>query len=382
MSRKSSFLACVLLACASLAGPLFAADTIKIGAIFAITGPNAALGGPEAKTLQMLVDDANKAGGVLGRKIELFMMDSQGDADKAVSYAHKLIDENGVLAIIGPSSSGESLKIKSLCDENETILFSCAANAGIVTPVAKWVFKVPQMDAFAAQRIFDTMKPLGITKIAVVTSNSGFGQGGKAALTSLAPSAGITIAIAEEYDKDATDLTSLLTKVKAQNVQAVVNWSTEPAQAIIAKNMKQLGFTVPLFQSHGFANISYVKAAGQAAEGIIFPAGRLLVVDTVPASNPQKPVLVAYRNEYESTFKDPVSTFGGHAWDSFMILTEAIKRANSVDRYKVRDAIEGIKGFPGTAGIFSFSPTDHNGLTIDAFEMITVKNGAFVVYQK
>jgi len=383
MSRKAFPLTCVILACVTLyAGTAWAADTVKIGAIFSVTGPNAPLGGPEAKTLRMLVDDANKNGGLSGHKIELFLMDSQGDADKAVSFARKLIDEDQVLVIVGPSTSGESLKIKSLCDENETILLSCASNAGIVNPVAKWVFKLPQMDAWAAQRIFDTMKKLGISRIGVVTSNSGFGQGGKAALNSLAASNGISIAIGEEYDKDATDLTSVLNKIKAQNVQAVVNWSTEPAQAILAKNMRQLGFDVPLFQSHGWGNISYVQAAGKAAEGIIFPCGRLLVADALAADHPQKKALMAYKTEYESTFKEDVSTFGGHANDAFLIISEAIRKAGSIDRAKIRDAIESIHGLAATAGIFNFSPTDHNGLTSDAFEMLTVKNGQFVIYQK
>jgi branched-chain amino acid transport system substrate-binding protein len=380
MLRKSLslFAFAALMICA---GNAFAADTIKLGAILAVTGPNAPLGGPEAKTLQMIVDDANKAGGILGQKIELTLLDSQGNADKAVSFARKLIDEDKVLAIIGPSTTGESLKIKSLVDESETILFSLSANAGVVNPVAKWVFKTPQMDAFAVTRIFDTMKKLGITKIGVINSNSAFGQGGKAVVTSLAPAAGITILISEEYDKDSTDLTGVLTKVKGQNVQAVVNWSTEPAQAIVAKNMKQIGLDVPLFQSHGFGNISYVKAAGLAAEGIIFPCGRLLMADVLPASHPQKQVLTTYKKAYEAKFGEAVSTFGGHAYDAFLILTEAIKKAGSTDKYKVRDAIEGIKGLAGTGGIFSFSPTDHNGLTIDSFEVLTVKNGEFVLYQ-
>jgi branched-chain amino acid transport system substrate-binding protein len=223
------------------------------------------------------------------------------------------------------------------------------------------------------------MKKMGIARIGVITSNSSFGQGGRAVLIKLAPAAGITIVTAEEYQKDATDLTGVLTKVKGQNVQAVVNWSTEPAQAIVAKNMKQLGFEVPLFQSHGFGNISYVKAAGKAAEGIIFPCGRLLVADVLPASDPQKQVLTSYKKEYEAKFGEDVSTFGGHAYDAFLVLKEAITKAGSVDRARVRDAIEGIKGLAGTAGIFSFSPTDHNGLTIESFEMLTVKNGEFVL---
>jgi branched-chain amino acid transport system substrate-binding protein len=378
--RRRTIFTLVLALGAILAVPSFAADPIRIGAIFAVTGPAANLGLPESRTLQMLVDDANASGGILGRQIELIVKDSQGNAEKAVSFAKQLVEESQVLAIIGPTTSGESMALKGYADQNEQILISCAAAATIVNPVAKWVFKVPQMDSFAAQAIFTTMKKLGLARIGVVVSNTGFGQGGKAQLEKLAPQNGITVAITEVYDSTATDLTAVLAKVKAQDVQAVVNWSVEPAQSLVPKNMRQMGFDVPLFQSHGFGNIAFVTAAGRAAEGIIFPAGRLLVADVLPASHPQKKVLTAYKKAYEGKFREDVSTFGGHAYDAFLILTEGIRKAGGTDKFKVRDAIEGLKGVIGTAGVFNFSPEDHNGLTMDSFEMLTVKNGQFALY--
>jgi branched-chain amino acid transport system substrate-binding protein len=357
-------------------------ETVTFGAILAVTGPAANLGAPEARTLQMLVDAANQAGGIAGRKVQLILKDSQGSPDKAVSFAKQLIEEDHVLAILGPSTSGESLQLKGLCEESETILISCAAAEAIVNPVSKWVFKTPQMDSFAALMIFSTMKKMGISRIGVVVSNTGFGQGGKAQIEKLAPASGISVLGTEVYDKESTDLTSVLTKIRALRPEAVVNWSIEPAQSLVPKNMKQIGFDVPLFQSHGFGNIRYVEAAGKAADGIIFPCGRLLVADALPAGNPQRQTLVAYKKAYETQFKEEVSTFGGHAWDAFSLAAEAVKRAGGTDKYKVRDALEGIKGFVGMSGIFSFSPTDHNGLTIDSFEMLTVKNGDFVPYGK
>ena len=378
MRRRTIFT--VLVLSVFLALPAFAEDTIRIGAIFAVTGPAATLGLPEARTLQMIVDDVNASGGILGKKVELVIKDSQGNAEKAVSFAKQLVEENPVLAIIGPTTSGESMALKGYADQNEQILISCAAAATIVNPVAKWVFKTPQMDSFAAQAIFTTMKKLGISRIGVVVSNTGFGQGGKAQLEKLAPQNGITVAITEVYDSTATDLTAVLAKVKAQDVQAVVNWSVEPAQSLVPKNMKQMGFNVPLFQSHGFGNIAFVAAAGKAADGIMFPAGRLLVADVLPAGHPQKQLLTAYKKAYEAKFREDVSTFGGHAYDAFLILTEAIRKAGRTDKYKVRDAIESLKGVVGTAGVFNFSAEDHNGLTMDSFEMLTVKNGAFAVY--
>ena len=358
-------------------------EPIKIGALFAITGPASFLGAPEEKTIRTMAENINAQGGILGRKIELVVKDTAGSPEKAVSFAKQLIEEEKVLAIIGPSTSGETMQIKGLCEENQMLLISCAAAEVIVNPVAKYVFKTPQKDSQAVTWIYNTMKEKGIGKIAVLSSMDGFGDAGKKQLQDMAAGAGITILAAESYDKGATDLTDVLTKVKSTpGVQAVVNWSIVPAQSIISKNMKQIGFNVPLFQSHGFGNPRYVEQAGVAAEGILFPAGRLLVVDELADNHPQKQLLAAYKKDYETKYKENVSTFGGHAYDALLVVTEGIKKAGSTDRAKVRDAIENIKGLPGTAGIFNFSATDHTGLDLTAFEMLTVKDGKFTIYKK
>jgi len=352
---------------------------IKVGAIFAVSGPASWLGAPEAKTVEMFVDRINAAGGINGHRIKLIVKDSQAKPENALSLAKQLIEEENVLAIIGPSTSGETMAIKDVCQEAKMILISCAAAEDIVNPVASYVFKVPQKDSDAARWIFKTMKEKGISKIAVIVSNDGFGIAGAKQLETIAPEYGITVAISEVYDKQATDLTDVVTKLKGQGIQAVVNWSIVPAQSLVAKNMKQVGLDVPLFQSHGFGNISYARAGGEAANGTLFPCGRLLVANVLPADHPQKALLMEYKKDYESRYNEDVSTFGGHAYDALLVLTEAMKKAGDMDRDKVRDAIENEKGLVGTAGIFNFSPQDHNGLTMDAFEMLTVKNGEFAL---
>ena len=379
----------VMAACLSFLGCKKQAETpakaemppIKVGAIFSVTGPASFLGAPEKRTAETAVDKVNRAGGIDGRMVELIVKDSGGKPENAISMAKQLIDEDKVLAIIGPSTSGETMAIKNICQEGKTILLSCAAAEDIVNPVASYVFKTPQKDSDAARRIFETMKAKGISKVGVIVSNAGFGMAGKAQLEKLAPDSGITIAISEVYDKQDTDLTGVLTKVKGQNVQAVINWSIVPAQGLVAKNMKQIGLDVPLFQSHGFGNIKYVQAGGEAANGTIFPCGRLLVADVLPDDHPQKAVLLEYKNDYEGRYEEDASTFGGHAYDALLILFEAIRKAGSTDPETVRASIETLKGVVGTGGIFNFSPEDHNGLGMDAFEMLTVKDGKFAVYE-
>jgi branched-chain amino acid transport system substrate-binding protein len=379
MRRVGTVILGVLLA-AAMALPAAAAETIKIGAILSVTGPAAFLGAPEAKTLEMLVAETNKKGGIQGRKVELIVKDSGASPEKAFSFAKQLIEEQKVFAIIGPSTSGESLKIKSLAEESKTILMSCAAAEEIVIPVAKWVFKTPQKDRDVVIRIFQQMNKMKISKIGVLSSNTGFGKGGKGIIENLAPQHGITIVANEVYDKAASDLTAEVTKVKAANAEAIVNWSIEPAQAIAIKNARQIGFKGPIFLSHGFGNIKYVDAAGEAAEGVLFPAGRLLVADQLPKNNPQRDLLLKYKKDYAAYCSgEECSTFGGHAFDAFIILQKGIEKAGSTDKEKVRDAIENLKGIVGTAGIFNFSPPDHNGLGLDALEMLTVKNGKFAI---
>lgn len=358
------------------------AETIKIGAILAVTGPASFLGGPEARTLEMLVDEVNRGGGINANKIELIIKDSGANPEKAISFAKQLIEEEKVVAVIGPSTSGETMKVKKIFEEGATPLLSCAAAEVIVIPVAKYVFKTPQKDSYAAQKIFQTMKDMGISKIAVLAGNTGFGKAGKGQLLKIAPTMGIEVVATEVYDKQSNDLSAVIAKIKANpDVQAVVNWSIVPAQAIVAKNMRQAGWDIPLFQSHGFGNIKYVESAGAAAEGIIFPAGRLLVADKLAADHPQKELLTKYIDDYESAFDEKASTFGGHAYDAFVILKAAIEKAGP-DKAKIRDEIEKLQNLPGTGGVFSFSAEDHNGLDIGSFEMITVKDGAFVPYQK
>jgi branched-chain amino acid transport system substrate-binding protein len=366
----------------ALAAPAAAAqDVVKVGALLAVTGPASFLGAPEARTLEMLVADLNARGGVAGRKVQLVVKDTAGSPEKAISFAKQLIDEEQVFAIIGPATSGETLAVKAIAEEGKTLLLSCAAAEAIVNPVGRYVFKTAQKDSHAIVKVFQQMRKAGLTRIGVLSSNTGFGKAGREAIAKLAPEHGVQIVVDEVYDKAATDLTAEVTKVKAANVQAILNWSIEPAQAIVIKNARQIGMTVPIFQSHGFANIQYVKAAGAAAEGVVFPASRIVVAEALPEKHPQKAVLVSYKRAYETRYQEDASAFGGYAHDAFAALVKAIAEVGP-DREKVRSAIENMKGFVGTSGVFSFSPADHNGLDVEAFEMVTVKDGRFVLLAK
>ena len=349
-------------------------DPIKIGAIFATTGPAAALGQPEADTAEMVEKMVNDAGGIDGRPLEIIIRDTKGEETEALAAIKELIEKEGVLAIVGPTRSGTTLGIIDAIEKAEVPLVSCAAASKITTPVKKWVFKTPQTDAHAVEAIYGYLNDQGISKIAVITASSGFGVAGLEQLKSQAEAAGIEIVTAEEFQDSDTDMTAQLTRIKNGDAQGVICWGIGPPPSLITKQMAQIQLDIPIFQSHGVANKRFIEGAGDAAEGVILPAGKLLVVDQLPDSEPQKAVLAAYKKAYEEAFEKDVDTFGGHAWDALQMIINGIREGGD-DRAAIRDAIESTTGFVGTGGVFNYSADDHYGLTADAFVMIKIVDG-------
>ncbi len=353
----------------------------KIGAILSVTGKASFLGDPQKKTLEMLEKELNAKGGIDGVPIKIIIEDDAGDEQKTTMAASKLIDRDNVLAIIGPSRTGNSLAIKDMMAAKKVPLISFASAEIITNPSNPYVFKDAPNDSFVAEQILMDMQAKGLTNLGMLYDNTSFGQEGFKQISAAANKYGVTVAIAEAYQPAATeaDIQTLLTKIKANGkVQAVLNWSILPAQSIVPRVMNNLGMDKMVkYQSHGFANIKYVKDAGPAADGTLFPASRVLIADLLAKDNPQKTAVTTYKKMYEEAYKEELSTFGGHAWDGFHMIVKALE-ISGADREKLRDAIEQTSGLAGTAGVFNFSDKDHSGLTVDALEMIAVKDGKFV----
>ena len=359
-----------------------AADPIKIGSILSVTGPAAFLGDPELKTLQLYVEDINKKGGVLGRQLQLVHYDDGSDANKANGFAKRLIDDDKVDLIVGGTTTGSTMSTVPLVERAGVPFISLAGAVVIIEPVKKWVFKTPHTDRMAAEKVFEDMKKRGITKVALFSETSGFGQSGKKETEAVAGKYGITLVANETYGPKDTDMSPQLTKIKnAAGVQGVFIFGLGQGPAIATKNYKQLGITLPLYHAHGVASEEFIKLAGPAAEGVRLPAAALLVADKLDAKDPQKPVVTAYTKAFQEKWKTDVSSFGGHAYDGLMIAVEAIKRAKSTDKAAVRDAIEATKGYVGTGGVVNMSPTDHMGLDLSAFRMLEIKNGDWTLTQ-
>ena len=359
-----------------------AADPIKIGSVLSVTGPAAFLGDPELKTLQLYVADINKKGGVLGRQLELVHYDDGSDANKANGFAKRLLDDDKVDVLIGGTTTGSTMSMVPLAEKSATPFISLAGAVVIIEPVKKFVFKTPHTDRMAAEKVFEDMKKRGLTKVALLSETSGFGQSGKKETEAVAGKYGITLVANETYGPKDTDISPQLTKIKnTAGVQAVFVFGLGQGPAIVTKNYKQLGITLPLYQSHGVASGEFLKLAGSAAEGVRLPSPAQLIPEKLNAKDPQKPVVTAYGQAYKAAYKTDVSTFGGYAYDGLLLAVDAIKRAGGTDKAKVRQALENTKGLVGTSGTFNMSATDHMGLSLSAFRMLEVKGGDWALVQ-
>jgi branched-chain amino acid transport system substrate-binding protein len=361
-----------------LGASLAAQQPIKIGALFAVTGPASFLGEPERNTAQMVVDEINKAGGIKGRQLQLIAYDTQGDTTKAKQLVNRLIKNDKVVAIIGPSTTGDSMAIIDDVERAGIPLISCAAGSKITDPVKKWVFKTAQNDGLAVAKIFEYLNRKRISRVAILTVSDGFGSSGREQLKAHAARYGIQIIVDDTYGPKDTDMTPQLTKIRASQAQAIICWGTNPGPAVIAKNVKQLGIKLPLFMSHGVSSKKFIELAGDAAEGIILPSGRVIVADLLPATDKQKKSLLAFVQDYQRHYKAEGDHFGGHAWDAVMLLKGAIERGGDSPA-AIRDQLERTTHFAGIGGIFNDSRTDHAGLSQDAFVLVEVKNRDWVL---
>lgn len=360
-----------------------AAEAYKIGAVFSITGPASFLGEPEKKTAEMIVEEVNKKGGINGHPLQLVVYDDESDATKCNLAVKKLIKKDEVPVIIGPSTSGNSMAVVSVAEEAKVPLIACAASHKIVTPIEsrKWVFKVAGSDSHVVEKLFEHMKKKSIQKIAVMSASDGFGASGREEIVRLAPEHGMTVVADERYGPQDTDLSAQLTKIRSAQPQAIINWSTGPTQILAVKNWRDLGMeSIPLYQSHGFGSRKNIQLAGPASEGVLLALARVNVGPLLAETDAQKKVIMEYTKAYEERFKEPISSFGGHAWDAMHLAMAALQSVGS-DSAKIRDFIENTRGFVGQHGIFNFSAQDHNGLSKDDLVMVVVKDGDWALAQ-
>jgi branched-chain amino acid transport system substrate-binding protein len=375
-----------LIACLTLmAGSAMAADTIKLGAFFDLSGRAAFIGTPTKLVAVMVVDKINAEGGINGKMLELEIADTEADPAKTASIAKKFIYKDKVVAIIGPTLTDTGMNVKKVVDTGKTPIFMTVGGDPVIMGGKfgpfEWVFKSPQRSSIAVERMFIYLKEKGLTKVALLAAADGFGKDGSHWMDVLAPKYGIEIVARESFGTRDTDMTAQLTNVKNSNPQALLVWTIGPAGSIIAKNKVQLGIDLPLFQCHGLPDPKYIELAGAASEGDRMPATKLMVADQLADSDPQKPVIQEFIKLYKEKGYDkqfPINTHSGYAWDAIMIVADAIKKVGT-DAEALRAEIESTKNYVGISGTYNITAEDHNGLDVNSMVMVQVKNGKFVL---
>lgn len=354
-----------------------ASDSIKVGAVFSMTGPNSPLGVPEKQAVELLVKEINQNGGVNNKQLEVVFEDDKSDNTEAVKAIKKLVTSDKVAAVLGSSGSGPSLGMAEYAGAQKVTLISMAAANQITEPVRPGIFKTPHTDIHGTKRIYKYLKEKGISKVAVLYDSNPYGSGWAVQLKKFAPEYGITITAEEKYGTKDPSMSSQLTKIKGTDAQALIIAGTNPGPATIVKEAKQLGLSIPLISSHGSANGKFLELAGDAANGVLLVAGKLLVPDQVSDSDPQAKIIKKFVADYKAAYNAPADGFAGYGYDGLNILVEGLKAAGG-DTAKLPEVLEKVN-YVGVTGEFKFSPQDHNGLSEDSMIMVEVKDGKFQI---
>jgi branched-chain amino acid transport system substrate-binding protein len=366
----------VVLFLGSSSNSLAKEEPFKMGAVLSITGVAAFLGEPERNTCLLLRDRYNKEGGINGRPIELIVYDDASDNTKAFMAVKKLIEQDKVSVIQGPTTSAAAMAVIPFVQEKQVPILVPAVHRAISDPLKKWVFQVAPTVVQETEKMFDYMKKKGFQTIAILQVSDERGTTAKDALVELAPKYGIRVLKIETFATEDVDMTPQLTRIKAANPQVVVMAVASQACAIVAKNFRQLGMSQLLMAGTGFGNIKFAQLAGEAANGVVFPSHKTIVLDKISDSDPEKPVMVRYKNDIEGRFKDPVTVFGAEVHDGFEMAVMAMKKAGN-DRAKIRDELERLGPYKGALGTRHFTSSDHCGFSLESLVMLEVWNGEF-----
>lgn len=360
----------------SLAGPV-SAQVLKLGAVLSLTGGASFIGEDQRSTLELMTEQLNARGGINGRKVETIIYDDASDPTKAVAALRRLHEQDNVVAVIGGGISGNVLAMMPFTEKARVPQLAPAASGKISQPAKEWVFQYCNTDVQSISLALQFLKARNVSKIAMLADSTGYGVSGKEELErQAAPGKGFDVVAWETFGPADSDMTAQLARIKASGARAVIVWNATPASAIIVKNARQIGLDAVQIHSTAFQSQRMIQLSGEAIEGVFITGYKLPVVDQLPNTDPQKKVILDYRDSFQKKFNKAPSAFGALVYDAFSSVTAIMAKVGD-DKEKIRAGLENLKGHLGAAGIYTTSPTDHNGFLVDSMRMLVVEKAAF-----
>ena len=356
---------------------------ITVGVSVSSTGPAASLGIPEKNTVALLPATIG------GEKVKYIVLDDATDPTTAVKNARRFVSEDKVDLILGSTTTPTSMAMVEVAAESKTALVAMAPLAPIDAPRYAWVFQTPQSVGIMASAIVDHMAAAGVKSMGFIGYADAYGEVWLKAMTAALEKKGIKMPAVERYQRTDTSVTGQVLKLVSANPDAVLIAGSGTPAVLPQSTLLERGYKGRIYQTHGIANNDFLRVGGKNVDGTIFPVGPMLVAEQLPASHPSRKPALDYIKAYEGAHgAGSRSTFGAHAYDAFLLLqeaaTQALKKARpgtAEFRQALRDSLEATRELPVTHGVFSMSPTDHNGFDDRARVMVRIENGTWKLAQ-
>lgn len=355
-----------------------AAEPIRLGVLVSETGPAAWLGEPEMKGAQLAVEELNAKGGILGRPVTLVFYNDESTPEKAVLGARKLLEQDKVAAIIGPSLVATSKAVAAFVKERGPVAYSLS---GGYVPENPFMFASSVHTQYMLETIMDWLKSKGHKRLALLASTDATGQVGVDSFKKIAPQEGIEIVSVERMNTTDVDVTPQLGRIRSGNPDALVAWNTGTSAGVVVKNFVQMGLQVPLFLSHGNLSYTFIESIkGSQPKTLLMPSTKDIIWDSLPANDPARARNEAFHKNYYDRFKKHADFGPPVAYDAVMAIAQAMRKAGTDDPAKVKEALESLKGQQGLVATYDFSKDDHRGTGRKDTVLVQIKGGKFSLF--
>lgn len=351
-------------------------ESIKIGAVYSMSGPISWVGESFKKACMLKVEMINKAGGVDGRPIDVIIYDDQSLPEESAKAAQRLISKDGVVALMSGGTSPCAAVMSSVANKYK-VPYLQSSGYDLNPEKEPYTFGMSHPTIYAVSRGFLYFKKEGRTRIALCMPIGSLGEIGIENAAKAAKQYGLTIVGTERFVPTAPDVTPQLAKLRTLEPQAIFSFASGEPAALVAKNMAQLNFNVPLLVSHGNATSGFLKLVSGLRIHILVPSGKIMAPDALRDADPSKSVIVEFNKAHLKRYGETAGYYGAMAADAIGLIAEAIRASGSTNSQKIRDAIEGVRNFAATGGVFNMSPTDHYGTKFEDMIVLTPKGGGW-----